>query len=67
MKITLKHWWTEYRAQFKGLFPKFWILCSIRYKIIEDEDHREKEEEDRNLNYELIGPIVTVFNEIEDL
>ena len=38
-----------------------------RYGKIWDEDLREKEEEIKELKYELVDIIVNVFNEIEDL
>ena len=34
---------------------------------IEDKDLREKEEEIKELTYELVDPIINIFNEIEDL
>ena len=50
------------------IIPKILNFLFVdRYGQIEDEDLREKEEENKELRYELVDPIVNVFNEIEDL
>ena len=67
MRIMSKHWLTVERAQSRGLLPKFWSAYVDIYGIIQDKHLREKAEEIRGLNYELDDPIVTFFNEIEDL
>ena len=51
----------------KRAVPEFLYFLFYRYGIIEDEGLREKEEEFRGLNYELINPILTIFNSIKDL
>ena len=38
-----------------------------RYRTIEDKDLREKEEEVKEIKYELVDPIIKFFNVIEDL
>ena len=38
-----------------------------RYGVVQNEDHRIKEEEVRNMPYDIMDPIVNIFNEIEDL
>ena len=47
--------------------PEILELLFDRYGHIEDEDLREKEEEIKELKYELVDPRVNIFNEIEDL
>ena len=38
-----------------------------KYEVVEDKDHRTKEEEVRNITYNIMDPITNIFNEIEDL
>ena len=49
------------------IIPEILEFLFDRYGQIEDEDLREKEEEIKELKYELADPIVNIFNEIEDL
>ena len=47
--------------------PEILEFLFDRYGQIKDEDLREKEEEMKELKYELVDPIVNIFYEIEDL
>ena len=49
------------------VIPEILEFLSDRYCQIEDEDLQDIEEEIKELKYELINPIVNIFNEIEDL
>ena len=46
--------------------PEILEFIFDRYHQLENE-YREKEEEIKELKYELVDPIVNIFNDIEDL